>query len=158
MSAPWSSGGSATDSCEHLLQQASQPPGTVSVSGAMSAHAGKASKRASELRQALLVDTLEQGVWCTGSHPEQDSVRIRGYALPPEENKASYGLSETGSHHGCFMISGMVMRLRGSTTKRRSSRSQTSADSASLLSWMKGDSFQVLFTSCSLHAWRKRPH
>ena len=57
-------------------------------------------------------------------------------------------------HHGCFMISGMVMRFRGSTTKMRLSRSVTSLDRASRLSRMKGDSLHVLFTSCNLHSVR----
>ncbi len=50
------------------------------------------------------------------------------------------------------MIWGTVIRFWGSTTKMRLRRSVTSLDRASRLSRMKGDSIQVLFTSCNLDA------
>lgn len=60
------------------------------------------------------------------------------------------GNTGDSTNQGCFMISGMVVRLVGSSTKMRSSRSRASGDSAFTLSAMKGDSFHCLFTSCSL--------
>ena len=112
-----------------------------------------------ELRQRPCLSACRtQRVWCIGQYLQQDSVRQGDAHFSLKKHHTSYRRCESERYQGCFMISGTVMRLRGSTTKMRFSRSQTSPDRASLLSRMKGDSFQVLFTSCSLHAWRKRPH
>jgi len=56
------------------------------------------------------------------------------------------------AHQGCRMICGTVMRLAGSTTKMRSSRSRASGDSAPTLPATNGLSLQPLLTSCSLGA------
>jgi len=50
------------------------------------------------------------------------------------------------------MICATVMRLAGSTTKMRSSRSRASGDSAPTLPATNGLSLQPRFTSCSLGA------
>ena len=77
-----------------------------------------------------------------GRHePRHGESRVRGFRARA---------CSAGPHQGCCMMSGMVMRFRGSTTNMRLRRSVTSWDRASRLSRMKGDSLQDLFTSCNL--------